>query len=275
MLNSTFCFVLLPNGISAQTTVTAPTQKPNEPLAFGLQDGTPVKMRISRTMSSADAKTGETIDFEVLEDVKIGETVIVPRGGIALGTVTRGKPKGRMGKGGKLDINIDSVRLTSGEKVALRAIKETKGGSHTGAMTGAIVASSILFFPAAPFFLFMKGKDITIPKGTEITAYINGDVPLDSKKFNLAQAGQTSLASDTEQTANTADSSGVSFKSSPDGAEISIDGKFAGSTPSTLQIKAGEHTVSVKKAGYIVWERTVTLNAGGNITIDAALEKAP
>lgn len=111
MLNSTFCFVLLPNGISAQTTVTAPTQKSNEPLAFGLQDGTPVKMRISRTMSSADAKTGETIDFEVLEDVKIGETVIVPRGGIALGTVTRGKPKGRMGKGGKLDINIDSVRL--------------------------------------------------------------------------------------------------------------------------------------------------------------------
>lgn len=157
----------------------------------------------------------------------------------------------------------------------MRAIKETKGGSHTGAMTGAIVASSILFFPAAPFFLFMKGKDITIPKGTEITAYINGDVPLDSKKFNLTQAGQTSLASDTEQTANTADSSGVSFKSSPDGAEISIDGKFAGSTPSTLQIKAGEHTVSVKKAGYIVWERTVTLNAGGNITIDAALEKAP
>ena len=275
MLNSTFCLVLLPISISAQTAVAVPTQKPNEPLAFGLQDGTPVKMRISRTMSSADAKTGETIDFEVLEDVKIGETVIVPRGGIALGTVTRGKPKGRMGKGGKLDINIDSVRLTSGEKVALRAIKETKGGSHTGAMTGAIVATSILFFPAAPFFLFMKGKDITIPKGTEITAYINGDVPLDAKKFNLAQAGQTSPTSGTEQTSNTGDLSGVSFKSSPDGAEISIDGKFAGSTPSILQIKSGEHTISVKKTGYLIWERTVTLNAGGNITIDAALEKVP
>jgi hypothetical protein len=46
-----------------------------------------------------------------------------------------------------------------------------------------IVATTIVFFPAAPLFLFMKGKDITIPKGTEITAYINGDVPLDPKRF--------------------------------------------------------------------------------------------
>jgi hypothetical protein len=228
-------------------------------------------------MSSADAKTGETVDFEVLEEVKIGEIVIIPRGGIALGTVTRGKPKGRMGKGGKLDINIDSVRLVSGEKVALRAVKETKGGGRTGAMTGAIVATSILFFPAAPFFLFMKGKDITIPKGTEIPAYINGDIPLDSTKFNLAQVGQTSPGVATEQTpnTNTADSSGVSIKSSPDGAEISIDGKFAGSTPSILQLKSGEHKISVKKAGYILWERTITLSVGSNITVDAALEKTP
>jgi hypothetical protein len=50
-------------------------------------------------------------------------------------------------------------------------------------MTGAIVATSILFFPAAPLFLFMHGKDITIPKGTEITAYINGDAPLDPARF--------------------------------------------------------------------------------------------
>ncbi|MGA8676485.1 MAG: hypothetical protein WB621_14810 [Candidatus Acidiferrales bacterium] len=46
-----------------------------------------------------------------------------------------------------------------------------------------MVATAIVFFPAAPLFLFMKGKDITIPKGTEITAYINSDVPLDASKF--------------------------------------------------------------------------------------------
>jgi len=278
LLQSTSCFLLSPTDLSAQTTVSAPVQSPKQPLVFGLQDGTPVKLRTNRNMSSADDKTGATVDFEVLEDVKVGETVVIPRGGVALGTVTRGKPKGRMGRGGKLDINIDSVRLVSGEKVALRAVKGTKGRDNTGAMTGAIVATSILFFPAAPFFLFMKGRDITIPKGTEITAYINGDIALEPGKFNPAQVAQTSPSSiETEQTLNlnASDYSSISVKSAPDGAEITIDGKFVGSTPSTLQLKSGEHNISVKKEGYTLWERTMTINAGSNITIDAALEKVP
>lgn len=275
LLQGAFSFVLLPSNLSAQTAA-APTQTLKEPLAFGLQDGTPVKLRINRNISSADAKTGDTVDFEVLEDVKFGDAIIIPRGGTALATVTLAKPRGRMGRGGKLDINIDSVRLVSGEKAALRAVKETKGGGRTGAMTGAIVASSILFFPAAPFFLFMKGKDITIPKGTEITAYINGDVPLDSKKFTAAQNAPTPTGGAEQMSnQNTVDYASLAIKSAPEGAEVTIDGKFVGNTPSTLQLKPGEHTISVKKAGYTLWNRTVTVNGGDKITLDASLEKVP
>jgi len=46
-----------------------------------------------------------------------------------------------------------------------------------------MVATSIVFFPAAPFFLFMHGKEISIPKGTEITAYVNGNMHLDARNF--------------------------------------------------------------------------------------------
>ena len=90
-----------------------------------------------------------------------------------------------MGGGGKLDVTLDYVRLVDGDKVALRAVKDTKGGSHAGAMTGAMVATAIVFWPAAPLFLLMHGKDISIPKGTEITAYINGEVPLNPAKFTV------------------------------------------------------------------------------------------
>jgi hypothetical protein len=128
----------------------------------------------------------------------------------------------------------------------------------------------------------MKGKDITIPKGTEITAYINGDIPLDPKKFAPpAQinepAAPTLPEAKTEQEPSTTDSefSSVTIKSVPDGAEISIDGKFAGFTPSTLRLKFGEYKISIKQAGYVLWERTMTLSAGGNITVDATLEKVP
>ena len=102
----------------------------------------------------------------------------------------RAAQTGRMGRGGKLDVNIDTLRLRDGEKIALRAVKDNKGGGHVGAMTGAMVATGIVFFPAAPLFLFMHGKDIDIPKGTEITAYVAGNIPLEKSKFDsTAQSG--------------------------------------------------------------------------------------
>lgn len=150
---------------------------------FMLHDGTPVRLRLNRNVSSADAQVGESVDFEVLDEVKENDVMIIARGATALATVTEAVPKKRMARGGKLNINIDSVRLVDDEKIALRAVKEGSGGGHTGAMVGGMVATSIVFFPAAPFFLFMHGKDITIPKGTEITAYVNGEIKLDPTKF--------------------------------------------------------------------------------------------
>jgi len=149
-------------------------EKPRVSSASVLEDGTPVKLRIARTVSSADSRVGETVDFEVLEEIRVGNMLVIPKGGLALATITAAQAKRRMGHGGKLDINIDHVRLVDGEKAALRAVKTAHGGGHVGAMTGAIVATTILFWPAAPFFLFMHGNDITIPQGTEITAYVNG-----------------------------------------------------------------------------------------------------
>jgi hypothetical protein len=148
-----------------------------------LEDGTPIKLVLSETISSADAQVGQTIPFEVVEDVQVDGIVIVPKGGTAWATVTAAQSKRRMGRGGKLDLNIDKVRLTDGSKTLLNAVKNTKGGGHTGAMTGAIVATSLIVWPAAPFFLFMHGKDITIPKGTAITAFVQGDDVLDRAKF--------------------------------------------------------------------------------------------
>src|SRR5215510_1315875 len=75
---------------STQSSPPAPlNQTLKAPFEFGLLDKTPVKLRTNRNISSADATTGETVDFEVLEDVKAGEITIIPRGGIAWATVDR------------------------------------------------------------------------------------------------------------------------------------------------------------------------------------------
>lgn len=255
-----------PAPLAPSTAVTGPART-----AFQLDDGTPVKLRLSRTVSSSDAQVGDEVDFEVLEQVKVGNTIVIRKGGIALGTVTEAHPKRRMGRGGKLNINIDFVRLADGQKAALRAVKDTKGGGHVGAMTGAIVATSIVFFPAAPLFLFMHGKDITIPKGTAITAYVNGDMPLDPAKF-MPHSPAPSAASGLAAVPQTC---ALTIKSTPDGADITVDGNFMGSTPSTIHLSSGEHAVSVHKAGFGSWQRTIRLTAGSQITVDATLEKSP
>ncbi len=255
-----------------QTSAPATPAPPRPPLAFGLAEDTPVKLKLTRTMSSHDATVNEKVDFEVLEDVKVGDVIVIQHGGMAIATVTEAQPKRRMGRAGKLNMNIDYVQLVSGEKVSLRAVKGGSGGNHTGAMTGAIVATSIVFFPAAPFFLFMHGKDITIPKGTEITAYVAADTPLDPLKFKPSLAVESGAPKPEVSALNL---SSVAIKSTPDGAEITIDGKFVGTTPSTLQLTQGEHSIIIEKSGFKPWQRTITMSNNGNVTVDATLEKSP
>ena len=168
--------------------VQSPAQTAKPPLAFCLVEDTPIRIRLARTMSSKDARVDDRVDFEVFDDVKIGDVVVIERGSMAIATVTEAHPKRRLGRAGKLKMNIDYIRLASGEKVPLRAVKGGKGGNRVAVMTGAMVATSIVFFPAAPLFLFMNGKDITIPKGTEITAYVAADTPLDPAKFRKQSA---------------------------------------------------------------------------------------
>jgi len=213
------------------------------------------------------------VDFEVLQDISVNGTLVIQKGGLAYATVTEAQAKRRMGRAGKLDINIDYVKMLTGDKAALRAVKEVKGGSHTVGMTAGIVATSLVFFPAAPFFLFMHGKDISIPKGTEITAYANGDLKLDLAKFQPAANQPTNVnASNRDQNASSP-SAKLQIDSTPPGADIEVDGNFVGNTPSEVQLTEGDHTVNVKKAGFKNWERKMKTSAGSNIHVAAELEK--
>lgn len=237
-----------------------------------------MRLRINRTISSADAHVGDNVDFEILDDITVNGTLVIAKGGLAFATITEAQPKRRMARGGKLDMNIDYVKLVNGEKAALRAVKDVKGGGHTGGMVGGMVATSIVFFPAAPLFLLMHGKDISIPKGTEITAYVNGDMKLDIAKFQPAAPPDTVAqgASTSGPGGNGSSSSAkLQLGSEPTGADIEVDGSFVGNTPSDVQITEGEHMVVVKKAGFKDWERKLKVTAGSSVHLNADLERIP
>ena len=137
-----------------------------------LQDGTPVRLRLNRTVSSASAHVGETVDFEVTEPVINQNYVVIPKGAVVLGRVTKVETKRRFGRAGALELSIDSVRLPGGGTILLRATPEKGEGEMSGARKAATIAAS-------PVLVWVKGKNVTFEKGTETTAYVSGDLRLD------------------------------------------------------------------------------------------------
>lgn len=279
-LGYTLAFVLVIDSVcvaqqtaapAAPTADSAVQQTSAPPAPNTLQDGTAVKLRLAENLTSATAKAGQQVSFEVLEEVDVQGVPVIAKGAQALATVTTAEPKKSMGRGGKLDVNVDSVRLIDGQKAALSATKNAKGGGHTGAMAAGMVGTALVFFPAAPLLLFIHGKDITIPKGTEVTAFVAGDMKLDMTKF--AAGG---MAGDASPSATPAASTSASLTvdSSITGADIEVDGSFVGSTPSTISVQPGQHTITVKKKGYADWSRTMNVSGSG-VHVSADLEAKP
>jgi hypothetical protein len=222
-----------------------------------LQSGTAIKLRLAENVTSATAKAGQQVAFEAVEETNVQGVVVIAKGAQALATVTSAEPRRSMGRAGKLDVNIDSVRMLDGEKAALSATQNAKGGGHTGAMTAGMVGTAIVFFPAAPLLLFIHGKDITIPKGTEITAFVSGDMKLDMAKFSaLSPTGVVAAVATNSPTL------GLTIDASIPNCDIEVDGSFVGSTPSTLNLAPGKHEILVKKAGYEDWSRNMMVGSG-------------
>jgi hypothetical protein len=143
-----------------------------------LLEGTPISLKLDETLSSATAKVGQHVAFLVTEDVKARDTTIIPIGSNAIGTVTVAEPKKWAGRAGKLDVNIDSVRLPTGQKVLLSATRGGNGGGHGAAVTAGVIGTSLVFFPAAPLLLMIHGKDMVIAEGTPVKAFVSGDTTI-------------------------------------------------------------------------------------------------
>ncbi len=150
-------------------------KQPTQRMEFGLADGTSVKLKFKQTVSSKTAEKNDPIEFEVVEDVRVGNRVVIAKGATAKGVVTDVQRSGMLGRKGKLDISVKEVDLASGERIALRA-NQSSGGGTSG---GVIAVSAII----NPLFLLLKGKSVTYEAGTEVNAFVDGNYELDRTKF--------------------------------------------------------------------------------------------
>ena len=95
-----------------------------------------------------------------------------------------------------------------------------------------------------------------------------------------ADAGATPQTSDGEQTGGGAEpeqpaTGTLSVTTAPYLADVYIDGKNAGYSPTKVTLSAGKHTVRFEKAGYKSWSKEVEIAGNSEVTVDATLEKSP
>ena len=138
-----------------------------------LLDGTPIHLRLGKTISSASAHVGDQVELEVAEEVVVDGLSVISKGAMATGVVTDAEPKKRMGRGGKLGLSIISVRLSDDEKAAVRAYQESKGSDNS----------------AGPILPLASGRDVAFTLGTEFTAFVDGSAHLKREAFQATQDG--------------------------------------------------------------------------------------
>jgi hypothetical protein len=141
------------------------------PTDFALRNGTPIRMRLGKTISSATAHVGDVVELEVVEEVLVDGLSVIPQGATGTGVVKEAEAKKRMGHGGKLAFSIDFVRLKDNEKAAVRSFQESTGSNSSA---GAVL-------PLA------TGKEVVFTQGSEFIAYVDGDMKLKKEAFQSAK----------------------------------------------------------------------------------------
>lgn len=138
--------------------------------AVKVPEGTEFRVRVEDALSSSTATEGDRFTISLEEDVKLADGTILRAGYRGIGEVVEARDNGMLGKSGKLNIRLVYLKVGD-ERIKLRANKGAKGDVRVGAT----VATVVLFWPAAPF---IKGKDVSIKKGTVMTAYSDSDLEL-------------------------------------------------------------------------------------------------
>jgi hypothetical protein len=225
------------SGASAQSAAPPTAPASTTPVNVVLQDGTPVKLRMGAAAAANGVRVGETLDLEVSEDLRVGDVVVIAKGSPASASVTNLRSGGNV-KGGWVDIDLDSVTLSDGERIPIRASKQKAVRTDQSS-----VVSS-------------QAQDASISQGSDLTAFINGTQQLDLTRMRAA-GGPTTM---------------LKVTSTPSNAEITLDGRLAGSTPYSLRVTSGDHVVVVRMAGFQPWQKKVHVDAEP-VAVDVSLYK--
>ena len=140
----------------------AAQQQPAQTVELIVPDGAELSAVTTQEISSKTATEGDPVTLKLDDDLIVNKQIVVAKGTIVKGVIASAEKSGRMGKGGKLGLRIETA--VDGQPIKLRASQGKQGDDKT-ATTIALIA---LF---GVFGFLKKGSDAKIKIGTKIKVY--------------------------------------------------------------------------------------------------------
>ncbi len=129
-----------------------------------------VSMNEDLTTKGGRIEEGHTFRLTVVQDVMVGNYVVIPKGTPAVGQVTWLTGKGAFGKSGKMEIELRSVDL-NGRRIPVSGKYRQEGEGNTVATVGGVILAGV-------FAGFITGKSARIPQGRELKAFTVDALPV-------------------------------------------------------------------------------------------------
>jgi hypothetical protein len=148
---------------------------------IAIPDGTPLEVESTFNVSSGEVEEGSAVSFTVVHPVKINGVTVIASGARATARVTKAKRGGSWGRAGTLAWEMRDVIAVDGSKVPLEFSNRKRGDSKGGTVTTAVIVTGVLFWPAAPFWGFKKGKDAKVPAGSRFEVAVHGSAMVKAK----------------------------------------------------------------------------------------------
>lgn len=142
-----------------------------------IPDGIEINVISIQEISSKTAREGDPVTFRVDDDLVIDDQIVVVKGTLVKGTISNAESSGRLGKGGKLGIRVESTTTVDGQRLKLRASEIAAGADKTA-------ATVVLVALVGVFGFLKKGDNAKIKSGTKIKVYTD-----ESKRVRLKNGG--------------------------------------------------------------------------------------
>ena len=216
-----------------------------------LADGTRIAVRVMQQISSATMKDNDPVNLAVVEDVVVDGDVVIKQGTPVRGLIVDAEAKRRMGRAGRLSYTVNETKAVDRHVIRLRAVQERQGASNVTSTAVTTTAVAVFVPVAAPFFLLRQGKDIVVPEGTRIDAFVDGDHVIETLAETSAPAASAAPA--TMRAARLTNADVLALHKAGLGEDV-ILAKIS-TSPAAFSVDATD-LVALKKAG--VPERVIT-----------------